>query len=126
MNRILEIENGSNNEKSVTFDIVMGKSFPLDDEGYRKITGIYQLKNGMAEFNRQDDLLFLKLNGQIMEGLLYKGDNSFEGGIGFNKVKFELLANGDVKTFITMWESWSDDDRFLKEYEGIKVLKYSD
>ncbi|MCW5518096.1 hypothetical protein [Muriicola sp. Z0-33] len=126
MNRILEIENDSNNEKSVNFDIVMGKSFLLDDEGYRKITGIYQLKNGMAEFNRQDDLLFLKLNGQIMEGLLYKGENSFEGGLGFNKVKFELLANGDVKTFITMWELWSEDDRFLKEYEGIKVLKYSD
>jgi len=126
INRILEIENNSKNEKAVKFDIVMGESFPLDDAGYKKITGIYQLENGMAEFNRQDDLLFLKLNGQIMEGLVYKGDNSFEGGAGFNKVKFKLLANGDVKTFITMWDSWSEDERFLEEYEGLKVLKYSD
>ncbi len=50
----------------------------------------------MAEFTREDDLLILKLNGQIMEGLAYKGNNSFEGGIGFNKVKFELIANGEV------------------------------
>lgn len=125
INRILEIENDSNNEKTVNFDIVMGKSFPLDDLGYRKITGIYQLENGMAEFNRQDDLLFLKLNGHIMEGLVYKGNNSFEGGMAFNKVKFELLPNGDVKTFITMWESWSEDGMSLEKHEGIKVLKYS-
>lgn len=124
--RILDIKKNFDSENEVMFDVVMGKSFPLDDAGYDKIAGLYQLNDGMAEFNRQDDLLFLKLNGQIMEGLVYKGDNSFEGGIGFNKVKFELLPNGDVKTFITMWDSWSEDDRFLEEYEGIKVLKYSD
>lgn len=124
--RILDIKKNFDSENEVIFDVVMGKSFPLDDAGYDKITGLYQLNDGMAEFNRQDDLLFLKLNGQIMEGLVYKGDNSFEGGIGFNKVKFELLPNGDVKTFITMWDSWSEDDRFLEEYQGIKVLKYKD
>lgn len=79
----------------------------------------------MAEFNHQDDLLFFKLNGQIMEALVYKGDNSFEGGIGFNKVKFELLPNGDVKAMIRMWDLWSADNKDLKTYEGIKILKYS-
>ena len=78
----------------------------------------------MAEFIREDDLLILKLNGQIMEGLVYKGNNSFEGGVGYNKVKFELMANGDVKTKITMWDSWSEDQKFLELHEGIKVLKY--
>ena len=126
VSRILDIKKNSARENEVKFDVVMGKSFPLDDAGYNKITGLYKLNNGMAEFNRQDDLLFLKLNGQIMEGLVYKGDNSFEGGIGFNKVKFELLTNGDVKTLITMWDSWSEDDRFLEEYQGIKVLKYKE
>jgi len=126
VNRILDIQKNAANENEVKFDVIMGKSFPLDDAGYRKITGLYQLKNGMAEFNRQDDLLFMKLNGQLMEGLVYKGNNSFEGGFGMNKVKFELLANGDVKTFITMWDSWSKDNRFLEKHEGIKVLKYKD
>jgi hypothetical protein len=109
----------------VKFDVVMGKSFPLDEAVYRKITGLYKLNNGMAEFNHQEDLLFLKLNGQIMEALVYKGDNSFEGGMGFNKVMFELIPNGDIKTKITMWDSWSADNKYLKTYEGIKVLKYS-
>lgn len=126
MNRILAIEKNAANEKEVKFNVIMGESYALDDAGFKKVAGIYKLNNGMAEFNREDDLLFLKLNGQIMEGLVYKGDNSFEGGMGFNKVKFEFLANGDVKTFIIMWDSWSEDNRFLEKYEGIKVLKYKD
>lgn len=125
VNRILEIKKNSSNENVVKFDVVMGKSFPLDEAVYRKITGLYKLNNGMAEFNHQDDLLFLKLNGQIMEALVHKGDNSFEGAMSFNKVKFELLPNGDVKAMIRMWDSWSADNRYLKTYEGIKVLKYS-
>jgi len=44
--------------------------------------------------------------------------------MGFNKVKFELLSNGDVKAKITMWDSWSVDNKYLKIYDGIKVLKY--
>ena len=124
VNRILEIKKNSSNESFVTFNIVMGKTFKLNDAGYNKITGLYQLKTGMAEFTREDDLLFLKINGQIMEGLFYKGNNSFEGGLGFNKVKFELTANGDVKTKITMWDLGPADQRFLELHEGIKVLKY--
>ena len=48
----------------------------------------------------------------------------FKGVIGFNKVKFELMANGDVKIKNTMWDSWSEDKRFLELHQGIKVLKY--
>jgi protocatechuate 3,4-dioxygenase beta subunit len=124
VHRILEIKKNSSNENAVKFDVVMGKSFPLDATVYRKITGLYKLNSGMAEFYHQDDLLFLKLNGQIMEGLVYKGDNSFEGGMAFNKVKFELLSNGDVKAKITMWDSWSADNKYLRTYDGIKVIKY--
>ncbi len=124
INRILEIKKNSSNESIVRFDVVMGNTFKLNDEGYKKITGLYKLKDGMAEFIKEDDLLILKLNGQIMEGLVYKGNNSFEGGIGYNKVKFELMANSDVKTKITMWDSWSEDQKFLELHEGIKVLKY--
>ena len=124
VNRILEIKKNSSNKNTVKFDIVMGKTFALNDAGYKKITGLYQLKNGMAEFTREDDLLLLKLNGQFMEGLVYKGNNFFEGGLGFNKVKFEIMANGDVKTMVTMWDLGPADKRFLELHEGIKILKY--
>ena len=125
VNRILEIKNNSSNKKVVQFDVIMGKSFLLNDTGFKKITGLYKLKNGMAEFTREDDLLLLKMNGQIMEGLLYKGNNSFEGGLGFNKATFEIMANGDVKTKITMWDMGANQ-RFLELHEGIKILKYSE
>jgi catechol 1,2-dioxygenase len=103
----------------------MGKSVPLDKAVYQKLTGLYQLESGMAEFYQQDDMLFLKLNGQIMEGMVYKGQNSFEGGLGFNKVKFELISGGEVRANITLWDNWSADNKYLRRYEGFKVLKYS-
>lgn len=124
-NRILEITKNTSNENVVKFDITMGKPFLLNDMGYKKITGLYKLKNGMAEFTRQDDLLFLKMNGQYMEGMVYKGDNLFEGGIGANQAKFEILANGDVKCTIKLWD-FPTDKSFLKLHEGQKVLKYND
>jgi len=124
VNRILEIRKNSSGVNFLTFDVVLGKPFQLNDAGYKKITGLYQLKNGMAEFTREDDLLFFKLNGQFMEGLIYKGNNSFEGGIGFNKVKFEIMANGDVKTKIILWDLGPGDQKYLELHEGIKILKY--
>jgi catechol 1,2-dioxygenase len=124
VNRILEIKKNSSNENVVTFDVVMGKTFQLNDAGYKKITGLYKLQNGIAEFTREDDLLFLKINGQFMEGLRYNGNNLFEGGNGFNKAKFEIMPNGEVMTKITMWDHWTEDQKYLKLYEGIKAFKY--
>jgi len=125
--RILKIRKNSTDENILKFDVVMGKSIPLDDSVYKKITGLYRLKNGMVEFNRQDDLLFLKLNGQLIEGMVYKGNNSFEGAMGFNRVRFDFLSNGDVKAKVTLWESWHEEMKFLElNDEGTKVLKYND
>ena len=78
----------------------------------------------MAEFTKEDDLFLLKMNGQYMESLFCKGNNSFEGGLGFNKVKFELMANGDVKTKITLWDFGPDNRKYLELHEGVKILKY--
>ncbi len=123
VNRILEITKNAQQKNVVKFNVVMGNTFALNDAGYKKITGLYQLKNGMAEFIREDDLLLLKMNGQFMEGLVYNGSNSFAGGLGFNKASFELMPNGDVKTKITMWDMGADQ-RFLEVHEGMKILKY--
>ena len=126
VNRILGIKKNASNENSVKFDVVMSKTFKLNEAGYKRITGLYKLKDGIAEFEREDDLLFFKLNGQFMEGLMYKGNNFFEGGIGFNKVKFEILTTGEVLAKITMWDHWTEDQKYLKVYEGIKTFKYGE
>ena len=93
----------------------MSKNIPLEDAVYDKISGLYDLDQGMAEFYREDDLLMMKRNGQISEGLVYKGDNTFEGAMGWRKVKFELHGNGEIEAKI------SQGTRTL---EGTKVLKY--
>jgi catechol 1,2-dioxygenase len=125
VNRILEIKKQSNKESEVRFDVVMGKAMILADSAYKKITGLYKLKNGFTEFNREDDLLMMKHNGQLVEALLYKGNNTFEGGLGYVKVKFELLADGNVKSVIQMgdWES-GDFTKSVMTEEGLKFLKY--
>ena len=49
----------------------------------------------MAEFYKDGDQLFAKVNGQIMEAMDYNGNNSFEGGLGQIKVQFELLRTAE-------------------------------
>lgn len=127
VNRILEIRKNSSKENEVRFDVVMGKGFVLEDAAYKRITGLYKLKNGFAEFSREDDLLMMKHNGQLVEALSYKGNNTFEGGLGYINVRFELQADGSVKTFIQMgdWEG-GDLTKAVMTEEGMKYLKYSD
>ena len=72
----------------------------------------------MSEFYKDGDQLFAKINGQIMEAMDYKGDNSFEGGLAYIKAKFELLSNGGATVKITIKE-----DKPV-EITGTKLLKY--
>ncbi len=118
VNRILTIAKKPAGGNGVTFDVVMSKEFPLDAEVYNKITGLYQMDNkSIIEFIKKDDLLFMKRNGQFVESLKYIGNNTFEGGIGFPKVSFELLIKGGSKAVVTMQ---------TRTYSGEKYLKYSD
>jgi catechol 1,2-dioxygenase len=121
LNRILEIAKNSQNEKVVNFDIVLQKEYSLDDAAYKKITGLYEMNDkSMGEFYKDGDQLFVKVNGQIMEAMDYKGNNSFEGGLGFIKAQFELLGNGGAKVKVT----YVDDDKKTITIEGNKMLKY--
>jgi catechol 1,2-dioxygenase len=122
VNRILDIGKNSKNEKMVKFDVIMGNAFPLDDASYKRICGLYQIADGMAEFYREDDLLFVKQNGWLREGLAYKGNNTFEGGIGYLKAKFELVAGGITKVVIQRAD-FSDLSK-VTTLEGVKILKY--
>ncbi len=121
INRILDISKNDQNEKVVKFDISLKEEYVLDAAAYKKITGLYEMSDkSMAEFYKDGDQLFVKMNGQIMEAMDYKGNNSFEGGLGQLKVQFELLSNGGAKVKL----SYPDDDRKTMSIEGNKILKY--
>ena len=121
LNRILDISKNDQNEKVVKFDISLKEKYVLDAAAFKKITGLYGMSDkSMAEFYKDGDQLFVKMNGQIMEAMDYKGNNSFEGGLGQLKVQFELLSNGGAKVKL----SYPDDDRKTISMEGNKILKY--
>jgi catechol 1,2-dioxygenase len=121
LNRILETSTNAKNEKTVKFDIVLKDAYMLDAAAYKKITGLYEMSDkSMADFYHAGDELFVKVNGQIMEAMEYKGNNSFEGGLGQMKASFELLSDGGVK----VKASYVDDDRKTINIEGTKLIKY--
>ena len=121
LHRILDISQNDQKEKVVKFDIVLKDEYTLDAAAYKKITGLYSMNDkSMGEFYKDGDQLFVKVNGQIMEAMDYKGNNSFEGGLGQVKVQFELLGNGGVKATV----NYEGDNRKWITVEGTKTLKY--
>jgi len=118
VDRILNISKNVAGENAVIFDVIMSKEFPLEKEVYSKITGLYRMDDeSKIEFIKNDDLLFMKRNGQLTSSLKYIGNNTFEGGIGFPKVTFELLAKGETKAIVKLWN---------KSFSGQKYLKYTE
>ena len=119
VSRILSISKDPSGNNTVIFDVVMNKEFPLENEVYNKISGIYRMENNnMIEFYREDDLLFMKRNGQLVAGLKYLGNNTFEGGIGYPKVKFELLEKGGPKAVVEFRRLTITGEKFLKYSKG--------
>ncbi len=125
INRILTTRKNSKKEDVVTFNVVMQKEFKPSTQVYTKLTGIYTMDDhSMLEFYKDGDMLFVKRNGQIREGLKYIGNNSFEGGAAgtdHTKVSFDLVANGDVKVKIDVHDGFEKSD---KKIEGVKTFKY--
>lgn len=118
VNRILNISKNKSGESEVVFDVVMSKEIPLDKNVYDKISGLYQVEgNTIYEFTRNDDLLFMKQNGQLRASLKYIGNNTFEGGIGYPKASFELLTDGSVKLVLQRNAN--------KTFTCTRFLKYS-
>ncbi len=112
--RILTVTKNSEGESEVTFDVVMSKEFPLDQEVYKKIAGLYKVEENIVEFKKMDDLLFVKLNGQFVSSIKYVGENTFEEKIQQIKVTFELLPNGGSKANINYGGQIMTGEKFLK------------
>ncbi len=122
IHRILEIRSNAKGEEVVKFDIVMSKEIKLVDFAYSKLAGIYKMSDeSMMEFYKGGEALFWKWNGQIMEELIYRGENKFSGGIDNTIARFMLQLNGDVKV-----EFYHLNPASKKEYrlEGIRTFKY--
>jgi catechol 1,2-dioxygenase len=118
VNRILSIDKDAGGESAVRFDVVMSKEYPLDSEVYHKITGLYSMEDkSNIEFIQNDDLLFLKRNGHLLEGLRYVGNNTFEGGTGNPKVTFELLEKDATKAVVNFYGKIINGEKFLKYRE---------
>ena len=122
IHRILKITRNSRNEESIHFDIVMTKEFKPDTSVFEKLSGVYEMNDKSAmEFYRKGDLLFIKWNSQIREGLSYKGNNTFLGGVdNLTTANFQLQANNDVKVKIHL-KTINRGEFYL---EGIKTFKY--
>ncbi len=58
-----------------------------------------------------------------METMSDKGGNSFEGSIGTNLAKFEILSNGAVKCRIKR-RDFPTDKIYLALPVGLMILKY--
>lgn len=118
VNRILNISKNKSGESEIIFNVIMSREIPLDKKAYENVTGLYDVcKGNFCEFIKNDDLLFMKYNGQLVASLKYIDNNTFEGGIGFPKVTFDLQKDGGVKAVIN-WSNTETDN-------GIKYLKYN-
>jgi catechol 1,2-dioxygenase len=118
VNRILKITENKSGDSEIIFNVIMSREIPLDKKVYDKISGLYDIgEDNACEFTKNDDLLFMKLNGQIIAGLTYIGNNTFEGGVGYPKVSFDLQMDGNVKVVIVQSPTTT--------VNGIKYLKYN-
>ena len=120
--RILKINHNSKNEETVQFDIVMAKEFKPDNTVFEKLAGVYKMNDqSVMEFYKKDDLLIMKWNSQIWEGLSYKGNNSFSGGvINSTVVKFQLLTKGEVKATVHLKSIIKGE----MDIEGVRTFNY--
>lgn len=120
--RILKIKKNSGEEEAVTFDIVMAKEFKSDKSVFEKLVGVYKMKDDSTmEFYKKDDLIFMKWNSQIWEGLSYKGNNSFSGGASDSTLaNFQILENGDVKVKVHLKSLIKGEI----DLEGARIFNY--
>ena len=93
----------------------MHNEYPIDINVYDRITGIYEMDDkSNIEFIKNDDLLYIKRNGHLVEGLRYIGNNTFEGGIGNPKVTFELLEKNSTRAVVSFYGKTISGEKFLK------------
>ena len=105
--RILNIADGKNGEKAVTFNVTMLDKIPADITVINRLAGTYintANKEQQETFYRKDNLIWIKDAESINGGypLLYNGNNSFgQYGSTDTSYLFMLQSNGSVKVIYT-------------------------
>ncbi len=121
VNRILNVTQKNPKESTVEFNVVMSKEFKISSEAMAQIVGVYAMEDkSLVEFYSVGDGIFVKVNGQIIEGLSYTNNNTFLGG-GNLKAKFEIQSGGAVKVIIDYPNPIINSGTHI---EGVKTFKY--
>jgi catechol 1,2-dioxygenase len=119
--RILKISKNKQGEEAIHFDIVMAKEFKPDKAVFEKLAGVYKMNDGSAmEFYKNNEMLFMKWNSQMWEGLSYKGNNTFSGGVDTVAV-FEVLTKGNAKVKV----HFTSIIKGKVSLEGDKIFNYT-
>jgi hypothetical protein len=114
------VNKNDSGESKIIFDVVMSKEIPLEKKVYDAITGLMILaKTTLLNLVKNDDLLFMKQNGQLVAALKYLGNNTFAGGEGYPKAIFELQKDGTVRVAVTT------EIPIATTYHGSRYLKYN-
>lgn len=120
--RILDINESSNGEKSVKFNVTMMDKIPADKSVIHHLAGTYFGTNETsktASFYRRGDLLWIKNTESINGGypLQYNGHNTFEDfGDVTSTYLFTPRADGSIKLNHTALT----ENKSIKNWEAVK------
>ena len=100
--RILDIKNGPDGEKTVSFNVTMMEKLPADVGVIDRLVGVYTYTNDnkkSEELYKKDGMLWIKDGSSINGGypLEYSGNNTFEDYGRNNKYQFIIQEPGSIK-----------------------------
>jgi protocatechuate 3,4-dioxygenase beta subunit len=119
--RILDIKNGRNGEKTVSFNVTMMEKLPADVGVIDRLVGIYTYTNDnkkSEEFYKKDGMIWIKDGSSINGGypLEYSGNNTFEDYGRDNKYQFIIQESGLIKLSYSSLRR----DKSIESWEAVK------
>jgi protocatechuate 3,4-dioxygenase beta subunit len=117
--RILDVINGNDGGKQVSFNITMMEKLPADAAVIDRLVGSYKKTDGKTEeLYKKDGMLWIKDESSINGGypLEYSGNNTFENYGQESKFLFTIQNGGSVKLSYT-GITWT------KQKEGWEAVK---
>ncbi len=119
--RILDIKNGPDGEKTVSFNVTMMEKLPADVGVIDRLVGVYTYINDnkkSEELYKKDGMLWIKDESSINGGypLEYSGNNTFEHYGLQTKFQFIMQNDGSVKVTYSglTWEKTKESWEAIK------------
>lgn len=119
--RILDIKNGPDGEKTVSFNVTMMEKLPADVGVIDRLVGVYTYTNDnkkSEELYKKDGMLWIKDGSSINGGypLEYSGNNTFEDYGRNNKYQFIIQEPGSIKLSYSRVRR----DKSIESWEAVK------